>query len=56
VPVVVRRYPATVRMTEAQAVPSSDSVSLRPMTIEERLKKPNSLLHRKKDRKEDGID
>jgi putative sigma-54 modulation protein len=72
VPVVVHSYPATVRMTEAHVVPSSDSVSLRPMTIEEAVKEAEfrdrevfvfrdaqgkvKVLHRKKDGKMELIE
>jgi putative sigma-54 modulation protein len=72
VPVVVHSYPAMVRMTEAHVVPSSDSVSLRPMTIEEAVKEAEfrdrevfvfrdaqgkvKVLHRKKDGKMELIE
>jgi putative sigma-54 modulation protein len=38
VPVVVHAFPAYVRMHEAHIVESTDSVALRPMTIEEAVK------------------
>jgi putative sigma-54 modulation protein len=38
VPVVVHRFPAVARTTEAHLVRSQDSVALRPMTIEEAVK------------------
>jgi len=38
VPVVVHKFPAIARTTEAHLVKSSDSVALRPMTIEEAVK------------------
>jgi putative sigma-54 modulation protein len=72
VPVVVHSYPATVRMTEAHVVPSSDSVSMRPMTLEEAVKEAEfrdrdvfvfrdakgkvMVLHRKKDGKMELIE
>ena len=72
VPVVVHSYPATVRMTEAHVVPSNDSVSMRPMTLEEAVKECEfrdrevfvfrdaqgrvKVLHRKKDGKMELIE
>jgi len=72
VPVVVHSYPATVRMTEAHVVPSTDSVSMRPMTLEEAVKEAEfrdrdvfvfrdaqgrvKVLHRKKDGKMELIE
>jgi len=72
VPVVVHSYPATIRMTEAHVVPSTDSVSLRPMTLEEAVKECEfrdrdvfvfrdaqgkvKVLHRKKDGKMELIE
>jgi len=72
VPVVVHSYPATVRMTEAHVVPSTDSVSMRPMTLEEAVKECEfrdrevfvfrdaqgkvKVLHRKKDGKMELIE
>lgn len=38
VPVVVHKFPAVARTTEAHLVRSQDSVALRPMTIEEAVK------------------
>jgi len=38
VPVVVHKFPAVARTTEAHLVKSSDSVAMRPMTIEEAVK------------------
>jgi ribosome hibernation promoting factor len=38
VPVVVHKFPAIARTTEAHLVRSQDSVALRPMTIEEAVK------------------
>jgi putative sigma-54 modulation protein len=72
VPVVVHSYPATVRFTEAHIVPSTDSVSMRPMTLEEAVKEAEfrdrdvfvfrdakgkvKVLHRKKDGKMELIE
>jgi putative sigma-54 modulation protein len=72
VPVVVHSYPATVRMTEAHVVPSTDSVAMRPMTLEEAVKEAEfrdrdvfvfrdaqgkvKVLHRKKDGKMELIE
>ena len=72
VPVVVHSYPAIVRMTEAHIVPSTDSVSMRPMTLEEAVKEAEfrdrdvfvfrdaqgkvKVLHRKKDGKMELIE
>ena len=38
VPVVVHKFPAIARTTEAHLVHSNDSLALRPMTIEEAVK------------------
>jgi putative sigma-54 modulation protein len=38
VPVAVHRYPAVARTTEVHLVHSSDSVSMRPLTLEEAIK------------------
>jgi putative sigma-54 modulation protein len=38
VPVVVHKFPAKPKMTEAHLVKSQDSVALQPMTIEEAVK------------------
>ena len=38
VPVVVHRFPAIARTTEAHLVHSNDSLALRPMTVEEAVK------------------
>jgi putative sigma-54 modulation protein len=38
VPVVVHKFPAVARTTEAHLVKSSDSIAMRPMTIEEAVK------------------
>jgi len=38
VPVVVHRFPAVARTTEAHLVQSQDAVALRPMTVEEAVK------------------
>jgi putative sigma-54 modulation protein len=38
VPVVVHKFPAVARTTEAHLVHSSDSVALRPLTLEEAIK------------------
>lgn len=38
VPVVVHRFPAVARTTEAHLVHSQDAVALRPMTVEEAVK------------------
>jgi len=38
VPVVVHKFPAIARTTEAHLVHSTDSIALRPMTIEEAVK------------------
>jgi len=72
VPVVVHSYPATARITEAHVVPSTDSVSMRPMTLEEAVKECEfrdrdvfvfrdakgkiKVLHRKKDGKMELIE
>jgi len=36
--VVVHKFPAVARTTEAHLVKSSDSIAMRPMTIEEAVK------------------
>jgi putative sigma-54 modulation protein len=67
VPVVVHGFPAAVRTTEAHIVHSTDSVAMRPMTLEEAVKECEfrdrdvfvfrdttgkvKVLHRKKDGK-----
>jgi putative sigma-54 modulation protein len=72
VPVVVHSYPSIARMTEAHVVTSSDSVSMRPMTLEEAVKEAEfrdkdvfvfrdgegrvKVLHRKKDGKMELIE
>jgi len=38
VPVVVHKFPAVVRTTEAHVVKAKDSVALRPLTLEEAIK------------------
>ncbi len=38
VPVVVHKFPAVARTTEAHVVESTDSVALRPLTLEEAIK------------------
>jgi putative sigma-54 modulation protein len=38
VPVVVHKFPSVARTTEAHLVKSSDSIAMRPMTIEEAVK------------------
>jgi putative sigma-54 modulation protein len=38
VPVVVHKFPANSRTTEAHLVPNQDSVAVRPMTVEEAVK------------------
>src|ERR1039457_6776650 len=38
VPVVVHKFPSIARTTEAHLVKSSDSIAMRPMTIEEAVK------------------
>lgn len=38
IPVVVHTFPAAARITEAHVVTSSDSVAMRPMTLEEAVK------------------
>lgn len=72
VPVVVHSYPSIARMAEAHIVPSTDSVSMRPMTLEEAVKEAEfrdkevfvfrdgegrvKVLHRKKDGKMELIE
>jgi putative sigma-54 modulation protein len=67
VPVVVHKFPATARTTEAHLVRSTDSIAMRPMTIEEAVKECEfrdrevfifrdgkgkvNVLHRRKDGK-----
>ncbi|HUI82712.1 MAG TPA: ribosome-associated translation inhibitor RaiA [Candidatus Binatia bacterium] len=67
VPVVVHKFPAIARTTEAHLVRSNDSVALRPMTVEEAVKECEfrdrdvfvfrdgkgkvNVLHRRKDGK-----
>lgn len=67
VPVVVHKFPATARTTEAHLVRSTDSLAMRPMTIEEAVKECEfrdrdvfvfrdgkgkvNVLHRRKDGK-----
>lgn len=38
VPVLVHSFPANARITEAHVVPTTDSIALRPMTVEEAVK------------------
>jgi ribosome hibernation promoting factor len=38
VPVVVHKYPAVAKTTEVHLMPASESVALRPMTLEEAIK------------------
>jgi putative sigma-54 modulation protein len=38
VPVVVHKFPAIARTTEAHLVPNSEAVAMRPMTVEEAVK------------------
>jgi putative sigma-54 modulation protein len=72
VPVVVHAFPAVARTTEAHLVRSDDSVSLRPMTLEEAIKECEfrdrevfvfrdpagkvKVLHRRKDGKMELIE
>jgi len=72
VPVVVHSYPANARMTETHIVSSTDSIALRPMTLEEAVKEAEfrdrevfvfrdsngkvKVLHRKKDGKMELIE
>jgi len=72
IPVVVHTFPAAARITEAHVVASSDSVALRPMTLEEAVKEAEfrdrdvfvfrdaegrvKVLHRKKDGKMELIE
>ncbi len=72
VPVVVHRFPAVARMAEAHVVESSDSVALRPLTLEEAIKEAEfrdrevfvfrdekgkvKVLHRTKDGKMEVIE
>jgi putative sigma-54 modulation protein len=45
VPVVVHRFPAKITTTEAHVVPSTDSVALRPMRLEEAIKEAHFRHH-----------
>ena len=72
VPVVVHGFPSVARITEAHIVSSTDSVSIRPMTLEEAVKEAEfrdkdvfvfrdsqgrvKVLHRKKDGKMELIE
>jgi len=72
VPVVVHKYPAIAKTTEAHLVKSSDSVALRPLTLEEAVKEAEfrdgdvfvfrdlkgkvMVLHRKRDGKMELIE
>ena len=72
VPVVVHSFPAVARLTETHIVKSAESVSLRPMTLEEAVKEAEfrdrdvfvfrdpegrvKVLHRKKDGKMELIE
>ena len=72
VPVVVHSFPAVAKLTETHVVKSSDSVAMRPMTIEEAVKEAEfrdrevfvfrdpegrvKVLHRKKDGKMELIE
>lgn len=72
VPVVVHSFPAVARLTETHVVKSAESVSLRPMTLEEAVKEAEfrdrdvfvfrdpegrvKVLHRKKDGKMELIE
>jgi putative sigma-54 modulation protein len=72
IPVVVHTFPAASRITEAHVVTSTDSVALRPMTLEEAVKEAEfrdrevfvfrdaegrvKVLHRKKDGKMELIE
>jgi len=72
VPVVVHKFPAVARTTEAHLVRSTDSVALRPHTLEEAIKEAEfrdrevfvfrdmqgkvKVLHRKKDGKMELIE
>lgn len=72
VPVVVHKFPAVARTTEAHLVRSTDSVALRPLTLEEAIKEAEfrdrevfvfrdmqgkvKVLHRKKDGKMELIE
>src|SRR5579864_5029052 len=71
-PVVVHKFPAVARTTEAHLVRSTDSVALRPLTLEEAIKEAEfrdrevfvfrdmqgkvKVLHRKKDGKMELIE
>ncbi len=72
VPVVVHKFPAAARLAEAHVVESSESVALRPLTLEEAIKEAEfrdrdvfvfrdekgnvKVLHRKKDGKMELIE
>ena len=72
VPVMVHSFPSAPRLTETHVVPSTDSVSMRPMTLEEAVKEAEfrdrdvfvfrdnegrvKVLHRKKDGKMELIE
>ena len=72
VPVVVHKYPAIAKTTEAHLVKSSDSVAMRPLTLEEAVKEAEfrdrdvfvfrdpkgkvMVLHRKRDGKMELIE
>jgi putative sigma-54 modulation protein len=72
VPVVVHKFPAVARTTEAHLVRSTESVALRPLTLEEAIKEAEfrdrdvfvfrdpqgkvKVLHRKKDGKMELIE
>lgn len=72
VPVVVHKFPAVARTTEAHLVHSTDSVALRPLTLEEAIKEAEfrdrdvfvfrdpqgkvKVLHRKRDGKMELIE
>ncbi len=72
VPVVVHSFPAVARLTETHVVKSAESVSVRPMTLEEAVKEAEfrdrdvfvfrdpegrvKVLHRKKDGKMELIE
>jgi putative sigma-54 modulation protein len=45
VPMVVHKYPANVTTAEAHVVPSTDSVALRPMRLEEAIKEAHFRHH-----------
>ena len=37
-PILVHKYPAVAKSTEVHLAPASDSVAMRPMTVEEAIK------------------